>query len=91
MKIRVAAALGVCLLAACGAAFAQTSGSEVRPLRAAVAPKLDGLLDEAVWAGQPLPAENWVSYNPLRGEPEQQRTRVWMAYDDYAPRQRLER
>jgi len=49
-----------------------------------VAPKLDGVLDDDVWAGEPLPAQNWVSYNPLRGEPEQQRTRVWMAYDDQA-------
>jgi hypothetical protein len=49
-----------------------------------VPPKLDGRLDDQVWSGPPLPAENWVSYNPLRGEPEQQRTRVWMAYDDQA-------
>ena len=49
-----------------------------------VAPKLDGRLDDQVWLGAPLAAENWVSYNPLRGEPEQQRTRVWMAYDDQA-------
>src|SRR5687768_16072777 len=61
-----------------------TAGREVRPVRATVAPKLDGRLDDAVWSGAPLPAENWVSYNPLRGEPEQQRTRVWMAYDDAA-------
>ncbi len=65
-------------------AFAQGSATEVRPLHAAVAPKLDGVLDDDVWAGEPLPAQNWVSYNPLRGEPEQQRTRVWMAYDDQA-------
>ena len=49
-----------------------------------VPPKLDGQLDDQVWSGPSLPAENWVSYNPLRGESEQQRTRVWMAYDDQA-------
>jgi hypothetical protein len=42
------------------------------------------VLDDQVWTTAPLPAENWVSYNPLRGEPEQQRTRVWIAYDDAA-------
>jgi hypothetical protein len=78
------AALGVVFLAACGAASAQTPRPEVRPVRASVAPKLDGHLDDQVWSGAPLAAENWVSYNPLRGEPEQQRTRVWMAYDDQA-------
>jgi hypothetical protein len=67
------------------AASAQTIGpEEIRPLRATIAPKLDGLLDDQVWSGQPIPAENWVSYNPLRGEAAQQHTRVWIAYDDEA-------
>ena len=83
MNARSAAAVFAFLLAS-GAAFAQPAGVEVRPVRATTAPKLDGRLDDQVWSGQPLPAENWVSYNPLRGEPEQQRTRVWMAYDDQA-------
>ena len=85
--IRAGAALAA-FIASCGTAWtvsAQTvAGREVQPVRAMVAPKLDGRLDDAVWSGDPLPAENWVSYNPLRGEPEQQRTRVWMAYDDEA-------
>jgi len=86
VRIRTAAVLGVFIAAPWGTASAQTApaGREVRPVRATVAPKLDGRLDDAVWSGAPLPAENWVSYNPLRGEPEQQRTRVWMAYDDAA-------
>src|SRR4029079_1054772 len=67
-----------------GAASAQTTKPEIRPVRAMVPPKLDGRLHDQVWAGAPLPAQDWVSYNPLRGEPEQQRTRVWMAYDDQA-------
>jgi hypothetical protein len=87
VKTRAAAALGLFIAMSWGTASAQTAqkaGREVRPVRATVAPKLDGRLDDAVWSGAPLPAENWVSYNPLRGEPEQQRTRVWMAYDDEA-------
>ena len=58
--------------------------ADLRALRAATPPTLDGVLDDQVWTAAPLPAENWVSYNPLRGEPEQQRTRVWVAYDDRA-------
>ena len=84
MNRRVLATLGVALFAARGAASAQTTKPEVSPVRTTVAPKLDGRLDDQVWSGAPLAAENWVSYNPLRGEPEQQRTRVWMAYDDQA-------
>ena len=57
---------------------------ELRAVRAAVAPKLDGVLDDAAWAGDPLPADHWVSYSPLRGEPAQQRTQVWIVYDDKA-------
>ncbi len=52
--------------------------------RAATPPTLDGVLDDEVWAAGPLPADRWVSYNPLRGEPAQQATRVWVAYDDEA-------
>jgi hypothetical protein len=78
-----AATIAALFATASSTAFAQT-GIEIRPVRATTAPKLDGRLDDQVWSGQPLPAENWVSYNPLRGEPEQQRTRVWMAYDDQA-------
>src|SRR5687768_2340709 len=65
-------------------ALAQGSAPELRAQRAMVAPTLDGVLDDQAWAGQPVGSENWVSYNPLRGEPGQQRTRVWVAYDDDA-------
>lgn len=70
----------VCLIAL--PSFAQTSG--LQALRAPVPPKLDGVLDDQVWSTAALPAEDWVSYNPLRGEPEQQRTRVWVAFDQEA-------
>ena len=53
-------------------------------MHASVAPKLDGQLDDQVWSGAPISMTSWISYNPLRGEPEQQRTQVWMAYDDRA-------
>jgi hypothetical protein len=55
--------------------------AEIRPVRATAPPKVDGILDDQIWSGDPIPAEQWVSYNPLRGEPGQQRTQVWMGYD----------
>lgn len=57
---------------------------ELRPVRATVPPTIDGLLDDQVWRADPIPAHEWISYNPLRGEPGQQRTQVWMGYDDEA-------
>jgi hypothetical protein len=57
---------------------------ELHAVRATTSPKVDGVLDDAAWAHEPFPLEPWVSYNPLRGEPEKQRTSVWIAYDDDA-------
>jgi hypothetical protein len=66
-------------------AAAQTSArQELRARRAATPPKLDGILDDEVWSGAPLQLDQWMSYNPLRGEPEQQRTNVWIGYDESA-------
>jgi len=57
---------------------------ELHAVRATTPPKVDGVLDDAAWAHEPYPLEPWVSYNPLRGEPEKQRTSVWIAYDGEA-------
>src|SRR5437762_1516194 len=57
---------------------------ELHAVRATTPPKVDGVLDDAAWAHEPYPLEPWVSYNPLRGEPEKQRTSVWIAYDNDA-------
>ena len=66
-------------------AFAQTADrQELRARRATVPPKIDGLLDDELWATEPLQLDVWMSYNPLRGEPEQQRTKVWIGFDDEA-------
>jgi hypothetical protein len=66
-------------------AFGQTAAPEpLRAQRAAVPPKIDGVLDDELWASDPLPLDRWMSYNPLRGEPEQQRTSVWVGYDSEA-------
>jgi hypothetical protein len=60
------------------------SAPELRASHATVPPKIDGILDDAVWSGDALPMDKWVSYNPMRGEPALQRTSVWVAYDEKA-------
>jgi hypothetical protein len=65
-------------------AFADDPRPALRAQRAVEPPRLDGVLDDQLWSLPPLPADDWVSYNPLRGEAAQQRTRVWIGYDDDA-------
>jgi hypothetical protein len=71
-------------------ALSQTAVTTVAPavapgdLRARLAgtpPKIDGALDDEIWSAAPLQLDRWMSYNPLRGEPERQRTEVWIGYD----------
>src|SRR5688572_6275595 len=68
-----------------GAAFAQTA-DDVPISRAPVPPKIDGILDDEAWKVAPLPMtfDQWVSYNPVRGDkmPEVFRTEVRITYDD---------
>src|SRR5262245_16047087 len=45
-------------------------------------PKIDGLLNDAVWDDDPLSTGDWVSYNPLYGATVPQKTQVRIAYDD---------
>ena len=81
MKSLAAAAICLCFSSV---AFAQTQG-EYRVPRAAVAPKIDGVLDDAAWAHvAPMPTGQWKSYNPNRGDdmPDVYRTEVRIAYDD---------
>jgi hypothetical protein len=80
----VVVAIGAFTIIFSGQAAAQTARPELRAHRAIVPPRLDGVLDDQLWTLPPIPAEDWVSYNPLRGEPQQQRTRVWIGYDDDA-------
>jgi hypothetical protein len=63
---------------------AQTGSDELHARRAVTPPTVDGVLDDELWAGDPMPLQPWVSYNPLRGEAAQQRTDVWVGYDDKA-------
>src|SRR5258705_12292951 len=53
-------------------------------VRTAQPPKIDGVLDDEAWKQAPMPTDEWVSYNPLRGNkmPAELRTEVRIAYDD---------
>jgi hypothetical protein len=53
----------------------------LRPTRAIRPPAIDGVLDDEVWREGPLETGEWLSYNPVHGEPVPQRTKVWIAYD----------
>jgi hypothetical protein len=48
------------------------------------APVIDGLLDDAAWAGAPLDLGEWLTYNPLNGSRMAQVTEVRATYDDRA-------
>jgi hypothetical protein len=73
--------LGACL------ASPVRADEPVRPaldaVSVAVAPVVDGVLDDGAWASPPAstPDAEWKSYNPLHGTSIAQQTRVWAAYD----------
>jgi hypothetical protein len=55
---------------------------QLRAERASTPPVIDGTLDDQSWQGEPIPAGEWLSYNPLPGERVPQHTSVWMTYDE---------
>lgn len=72
----------LCVAAAFGSpAAAQDPAPALQARRTNLPPKLDGILDDEVWAIEPLPLGPWVSYSPLRGERAAETTSVWVAYD----------
>jgi Domain of unknown function (DUF5916) len=84
-KTLVFAAVALIQVAAPSSLLAQAAGGvELRPVRIASPPKLDGILDDEAWSGTPLPLQGWSSYNPMRGEAPAEKTEVWMGYDEEA-------
>jgi len=77
--------LAICAVLMASAVSAQTV-DDIAIARAAVPPKIDGILDDEAWKVAPLPMtfDQWVSYNPVRGDkmPEIFRTEVRVTYDD---------
>jgi hypothetical protein len=68
-------------------AFAQTAVQKKKlpAQRTTASPKIDGILDDAVWNGAPI-ATDFIELRPVPGRVEEQsgRTEVKVLYDDYA-------
>ena len=56
---------------------------QLQAVRVSEAPKLDGVLDEALWQKAPV-TEPFVEFEPTPGRPEKHRTEVRVVYDDAA-------
>lgn len=68
-KTVILAAIGLIHAAMPAGLFAQGGGrTELRPVRIATPPRLDGILDDEAWSSAPLQLHSWMSYNPMRGE-----------------------
>jgi hypothetical protein len=80
-KALIFAAIGLIHVASPARLLAQGGRGELRPVRLTTPPKLDGILDDEAWSGDPLPLDGWMSYNPMRGEAAEETTQVWMGYD----------
>ena len=84
-KLLIFAAIGVIHCTAPARLTAQsTPRPDLRAVRITTPPKLDGILDDEAWSGDPLPLDGWMSYNPMRGEAAAENTQVWIGYDTEA-------
>jgi hypothetical protein len=73
------------LLVLLSAAQAAAQAADIAITRVSQPPKVDGVLDDDAWKQvPPLPADGWVSYNPVRGDkmPDAYRTEARVAFDD---------
>jgi hypothetical protein len=70
------------LVLAPSARAADAARPNIRPVRAARPPVIDGRLDDEAWQDALLPLGEWLTYNPLNGEKLAQSTEVRAAYDD---------
>lgn len=75
------------LLFFANATFAQNTTPKKKLIaqRTTASPKIDGILDDAVWSGVPI-ATDFIEMRPVPGrlEPKEGRTEVKFLYDDYA-------
>src|SRR5688500_15208170 len=81
-KALIFTAIGLIYAASPARLLAQTGArADLRAVRITTPPKLDGILDDEAWSGDPLPLDGWISYNPMRGEAAAEKTQVWVGYD----------
>jgi hypothetical protein len=76
------AVLALLFVVCAGPSLRAQGRPEFRVSRVASPPKIDGVLDDEAWKGDPLALGPWISYNPLRGETGPERTEVRSVYDD---------
>jgi len=76
--------LAVFVLMLCAVSGVRAQGQDFSIGRVAQPPVIDGVLNDEVWAGDPLPLGEWASYNPIRGDkmPAHLRTDIRIAHDD---------
>ena len=94
VRSATATLLAICLLAP--SAFAQSPAAPrqnetvtrddaghvtVRAVRVTEAPRLDGRLDEAIYADVP-PISDFIQQDPHEGEPATEKTEAWVFFDD---------
>ena len=77
-------ALAVLVLLLCWVGGVQAQGQDFAIARIAQPPVIDGVLSDEVWQIDPLPLDEWVSYNPIRGDqmPAPFQTDVRIVHDD---------
>ena len=81
-KVLIFTAIGLIHAAVPARLLAQPgTRADLRAVRIATPPTLDGILDDEAWSGNPLPLDVWMSYNPMRGEAAAEKTQVWVGYD----------
>ncbi len=73
--------IGFPLLLVCGSLFSQIK--TLPAIKTAVAPKIDGVLDDAAWRDVPV-AKDFIQNFPNVGQPASQKTEVKVVYDDEA-------
>jgi len=77
----IAFAIAMLFVASMASAQSPVARGVVHPVRIAEAPRIDGLLDEPLWA-EVEPITEFTQYEPDNGEPATERTEVRFAYDD---------
>lgn len=85
MKLRLTFLIIICCSVVAFAQNVQPIKKKLQAKRTAISPKIDGLLNDAVWEGAPI-ATDFVENRPVPGriESKEKRTEVKILYDDYA-------
>lgn len=84
MKLLITGLMVICFFSQ---SFSQSSAAKkkLQAQRTTASPKIDGLLDDAVWNGAPI-ASDFIELRPVPGrlETKDGRTEIKILYDDYA-------